>query len=52
MKWSIEDFVDGATDGAVTTFAFVAGGSWSRVISFDYFDIGFQIYLQMAFQWQ
>ena len=25
MKWSIEDFVYGATDGAVTTFAIVAG---------------------------
>src|SRR5215216_7794999 len=25
MKWSIEDFVYGATDGAVTTFAVVAG---------------------------
>jgi len=24
MKWSIEDFVYGATDGAVTTFAVVA----------------------------
>lgn len=25
MNWSIEDFVNGATDGAVTTFAVVAG---------------------------
>ena len=25
MKWTIEDFVYGATDGAVTTFAVVAG---------------------------
>ena len=25
MKWTIEDFVYGATDGAVTTFAIVAG---------------------------
>ena len=25
LKWSIEDFVYGATDGAVTTFAIVAG---------------------------
>ena len=25
MKWSIEDFVYGATDGSVTTFAVVAG---------------------------
>ena len=25
MKWSLEDFVYGATDGAVTTFAVVAG---------------------------
>jgi hypothetical protein len=25
MKWSIEDFVYGATNGAVTTFAVVAG---------------------------
>ena len=25
MKWSIEDFVYGATDGVVTTFAVVAG---------------------------
>jgi vacuolar iron transporter family protein len=25
MKWSLEDFVYGATDGAVTTFAIVAG---------------------------
>ena len=25
MKWSIEEFVYGATDGAVTTFAVVAG---------------------------
>jgi vacuolar iron transporter family protein len=25
MKWSIQDFVYGATDGAVTTFAVVAG---------------------------
>ena len=25
MKWSIEDFVNGATDGAVTTFAVVTG---------------------------
>ena len=25
MRWSIQDFVYGATDGAVTTFAVVAG---------------------------
>jgi VIT1/CCC1 family predicted Fe2+/Mn2+ transporter len=25
LKWTIEDFVYGATDGAVTTFAIVAG---------------------------
>jgi VIT1/CCC1 family predicted Fe2+/Mn2+ transporter len=25
MKWSVEDFVYGATDGAMTTFAVVAG---------------------------
>jgi VIT1/CCC1 family predicted Fe2+/Mn2+ transporter len=25
LKWTIEDFVYGATDGAVTTFAVVAG---------------------------
>ena len=25
MRWSIEEFVYGATDGAVTTFAVVAG---------------------------
>ena len=25
MRWTIEDFVYGATDGAVTTFAIVAG---------------------------
>ena len=25
MRWSIEDFVYGGTDGAVTTFAIVSG---------------------------
>ena len=40
MKLSIEAFVYGATDGAVTTFAVVAGVVGAGIISIDYFDIG------------
>lgn len=51
MKWSIEDFVYGATDGAVTTFAVVAGVIGAALspsivlISFDCFDFGIRKFI-------
>jgi hypothetical protein len=38
MRWSIEDFVYGGIDGAVTTFAIVSGAYMSSFIYTSYID--------------
>ena len=38
MRWSIEDFVYGGTDGAVTTFAIVSGAFGGLFIYTNYID--------------
>ena len=52
MKWSIQDFVYGATDGAVTTFAIVAGVVGAALSPSIILILGFANLLAVAFRWQ
>ena len=40
MRLSVEDFVYGAVDGSVTTFAVVAGVIRAELSSFHFIDLG------------
>ena len=50
MRWSIEDFVYGGTDGVVTTFAIVTGAFGASLPVSVILILGFAIYLLMGFQ--
>ena len=52
MNWSLEDFVYGATDGAVTTFAVVAGVIGASLSpSIVQFSLDSQIFLPTVYLW-